>query len=621
MSKRTIIPLGCSLGLMLLASGLVHSALGAGSEYDNVIDLIQKATDAFRETTDHDVTLAKVESAGRLAALGTVLDAAGANGKDWKEYLRWDRLTAALASDATADVAELEQLIEPFTRDYSGLELPAIMRLRTSLWRYYHRRLALNNDQIHAAFDRRLERLGELVELMRVTADGATLQEAALQLSWFARYEQIPAVVAAARELAPEANVRLSVSQSFISRFTREAVDRKDPLTDCILGTTIRGTSHLVGTMMLFPVCVEHGARLEARLHGAARTTGRGYHGPVRANLVGVADVQATGTIEFSKDGFRVGNVRADVAATGKPTSIWTTYHSRIADGVIAAAARRRAVRTQPQADGIASRHAQQRLEQQLSEELQTRVGEMQRGFVTRFRNPLIRHETFPRVFRPASDAREARVDMLLANRTQTGAPCPPPATSKQAALHAQIHETALNNMSANLLAGRAISEAELRAFLGQLFSPQVEPTPVDSRESLQIVFANERPLTVQIDDSVVVVTLRADRFIKNRSKYPAMNMTLRYRVTRTAHGVLASRTGDPEVVPRDFESTGRRRLGAREIAARRLITRMLERDLAETYKVNTFTLPKPVDVFGPLAVSSLSADNGWIDVGVDPVE
>ena len=140
------------------------------------------------------------------------------------------------------------------------------------------------------------------------------------------------------------------------------------------------------------------------------------------------------------------------------------------------------------------------------------------------------------------------------------------------------------------------------------------------SSAALQIVLADDRPMTIQVDASIITVKIRADRFIRNRTRYPAMNMVIRYTVQQVDHEVLARQAGEPEVVPQDFEETGRRRLSAREVAARRLITSMLDRQLAKTYRISTFTLPEPADTYGPLAVTQLTADNGWLDIGAAPV-
>ncbi len=621
MSKLTITPFirfVLLVGSLAWASSLAWSTPAVGGDIDQASEVIRNARGAFRVTSTNDVALARADSVERMNALGAVLDAAGRNGQAWKEYFLWEQLSDQLTADGAPDVTELARLLERFTRDQAGLELPAIMHLRASLRRYYFRALAVDDPQVRAEFDQRLEHLGELVEALRKTRDSATLQEMSLLLSWFEQREQVPAVVAAVLELAPAANIRIRVSKQFIARMTHELIDRRDPMTDCILGTTLHGMSHLVGTMELVPVSGDGEVRMEARLRGDASTTARGYHGPVRANLVGVASVQAAGTIRFGEDGFHLGQTVAHVSAQGHPTSMWTTCNSRLANALIRSAAERRATRTQAQGDCIASRHAEQRMELQLADELGMRVGEMQRGFQTQFRNPLLRHETFPRQFKASSDSAGAQVEMLLASCVQTGAPHLPPVTSFQAALHAQIHETAMNNLSASLLAGRTVSEAELRAFLRRLFTGEAAQMPVAGSDSLQIVLARQRPLTVHVDDSVIAVKVRADRFIKNRSKFPAMNMTLRYRVEQSAAGVRVTRASAPEVVPRDFESKGRRRLGAREIAARRLITRMLDRDLAKTYQFASFTLPKPADQLGTLVVTALNADRGWLDIGLE---
>ena len=472
MSKQTIV---FTVVVTLLASNMVWATGLKADAFDQALKLIDDARGTFRVTTQDDVAVAKAEAVEKMKALSDVLDAAGTHGEDWKKYLLWDRLAEQLTGEAAADVAELEHLLDRFTRDYAGLELPAIMQLRAALERYYYRTLAVDNGQLPDEFVRRLDQLAELVGSLRANPDGETLQKISLHLAWLDRQQQTPAIVAAVRDLAPAANFYLTVSQDFIGKMTREPVDRVDALTDVVLGTTVHGTSHLVGTMAAFPVASDREVRLEARLQGDADTQGRGSNGPVRANVVGAAKVQATGDILFGPGGFRVGQTSAHVSATGRPTSMWTTCNSRIANRVVTCVAKKRAARTQELGDCIASRHAEQKLQQQVGEELRARLRELQRGYLDQFRNPLLRHDTFPRIFRATSQVERARVNMLLASRTQTGALHLPPDRSFQADLHAQVHETAINNLAASLFAGRTVSESALRGLLGQLVESESE--------------------------------------------------------------------------------------------------------------------------------------------------
>jgi hypothetical protein len=461
----------------------------------------------------------------------------------------------------------------------------------------------------------RLDQLQALVLSLREGFRSDTLQRIAEHLQWLERHEQAPEIVAAARRLAPAANVWLSVSQDFIVRTTSEPLDRTDPLTDTVLGTTVHGTSHLVGTMAAVPVPAKGEAILEARLAGDADTEGWGYNGPVRACVVGRASVQAAGEIRFGPAGFRVGAATAHVCATGRPTRMWTTCRSHLANGLITCIAWRRSRQTQQLGDRIASQHAEDRLEQQLSEELRGRVAKLQRGYDTRFRHPLLRYEAFPRHFQAGSQAGGAAVEMLVADAVQLGAWSEPPSSEHVAPLQAQIHETALNNLADTMLAGRQVSEQDLQQFTSSLLGAESRESPA-VRDAVDIALAPQRPLTFRIQDAMLEIRIRATQFVRGRTRYPAMHMILKYRVERDGDQLVATQAGEPEIVPQDFEQQGSRTLSAREVAARRLIATMLERELAARYELSRIRLPEQSEVAEELIITHLVARDGWLDLG-----
>ncbi len=524
-----------------------------------VMQLLETQRPAFRQTSLQDVAQARAAASAAAREVERVLAAWGDNGRAWQQYLQWDQLAAQLAVD-DLELATLESLLVGLAGSHEGLERVEFLRLRAALSRCYYRRRALDDTELESEYDRRMDTLLSLVSSLQSDYSSDTLQRISEQLEWLVRREQAPDVVSALRQLAPAANVWLSVTQDFIAETTREPLDRVDPMTDNILGTTVHGTSHLVGTMAAFPVTAQHAAVLEARLEGAADTTGLGYNGPVRARLVGTAAVAAAGQIHFGPEGFTVGDTTAQVRATGRPTQMWTTYKSRVANGLVTCLARRCANKTQQLGDCIASRHAEDRLEQQLSEELQQRVDRLQEGYLTRFRNPLLRSQTFPRVFEAATAAGGAKVEMLLANPVQPGAWTRPPAADYEAPLMAWIHETALNNLAENLLAGRRVSEVELQQFMGTLLGETTGVAPA-ARDALDLVLAPSRPITFRLQDSLVEIRIRAEQFIRGRTRYPAMHMILRYEVARDGAQLVATQAQEPEVVPQDFEDSGSRRL------------------------------------------------------------
>ena len=159
----------CVAAGILLACGPVRSAETAWSEQtvadraDRAQQAIRAGLDAFRVTTEGDVASAKAQALEKMMALGATLDASAAHGQDWKDYLLWDRLSAQLTGAATADADELADLLDRFTRDHPGLELPAILQLRAALSRYRYRLLAVGDDALREEFADRLEQLDGLV--------------------------------------------------------------------------------------------------------------------------------------------------------------------------------------------------------------------------------------------------------------------------------------------------------------------------------------------------------------------------------------------------------------------------------------------------------------------------
>jgi hypothetical protein len=180
------------------------------------------------------------------------------------------------------------------------------------------------------------------------------------------------------------------------------------------------------------------------------------------------------------------------------------------------------------------------------------------------------------------------------------------------------VHESAVNNLADRMLAGRTVSELQIREFVSRMFGGSSDSAAADEATVLHIVFADERPVTVRVADSVLTVQLRASNYIVNRRKYAPMNVTLRYRLQAVSNELLATQDGEPDIQPPDVEQQGPRRLGSREIAARRLIATMLERELDTSYRLGSFQLPPPAQTYGPMVVTSLTAHQGWLTIAAN---
>jgi hypothetical protein len=612
-----ISPFSAKVGSLLMLVLPCGISISYGGVFGELPERVRSARAEFCPINSHDVAEAKAGLVAATNQLNTRLDASKAHGRSWRDYLLWKRLAAQLAPDASPDLATLSAILARFQGDYDSLEMPVFVRVRHALERYCVRLQDVGRPELREEFLGRLDSLARLMESCDRESGPRCFDKIGLQLLWLQRHGQIPAIVSAVRASACQPNLAVSLSNPFIAAMTAEAVDRTDPMTDCVLGTTVHGMSQTSGQMEAVPVPSRNEVRLQTRFRGTARTWGRGFNGPVRTEVVGNASLFAQGEIQFGPDGFGWKGADAHVSATGRPTSMWTVFRGPVMNGVVTRIAQKRAARTQALSDHIVSRHAEQRLKQQVSEEVRGNLDRIQREYVTRLRNPLLRRDAFPSQFHTESTDAEARLALLIATPCQLGAAEEAPVI-QDAAFALQVHESAIDNLAATFLAGETVSELQIRELIGRLVGQTAADEPVDSTKVLHITLADERPISLQFENQTVTIRMRAQRFIVNRRKYYPMNVLLRYRLQLSSKGVSLTQVDEPEITPPRFETDGPGRLGTREIASRRLIRKMLDRELQKEYVIGTFVLPEPADAFGAMVVRDLVAGNGWLSIASD---
>ena len=102
-------------------TGLCLCGGADADEYDQALELLNRAHGEYRVTRRADVARAKAQLEEQAKLLGAIFDASDQYGQAWKAYLLWDRLSAQLAQDADANLTELSAILDRMTRDYDGL--------------------------------------------------------------------------------------------------------------------------------------------------------------------------------------------------------------------------------------------------------------------------------------------------------------------------------------------------------------------------------------------------------------------------------------------------------------------------------------------------------------------
>ena len=137
-----------------------------------------------------------------------------------------------------------------------------------------------------------------------------------------------------------------------------------------------------------------------------------------------------------------------------------------------------------------------------------------------------------------------------------------------------RLHESMINNLAFDALAGRTVYEEKVQAtaidLLGHL--PEKMKGDEDGRP-WAITFAPRQPISVTFADNGFQITLRGVKYYKGDEAYPAMNVSASYKFEKSPEGFKLVRQGPIEV------ASARR---GRPIAVGRRYPRTLEEAVRE---------------------------------------
>jgi hypothetical protein len=273
----------------------------------------------------------------------------------------------------------------------------------------------------------------------------------------------------------------------------------------------------------------------------------------------------------------------------------------------------KRVAQQKSQAEYIAARHAEERLNRQFDVDADELIADANLGFLDDFRKPLLRRREFPRMlhFRTTDD--RLYVTALQANRYQLGAPTAAPETSVHD-LSVRLHESVLNNFAGALLAGRTYTQDDVRTLAKDLNDGELPPKfeQQENDEPWSITFERARPMTLSLGDNTIRISIRGERFTSGERQFAQMNISATYQIQRDAGQVKLVRQGELEIVPPGFVP-GQDVLSAQQSALRTLIQSRLDDVFEEEIVAEGLLLPGEWEKIGRMPLSVLESGQGWL--------
>ena len=544
-----------------------------------------------------------------VAAVKSVERSLGSDKNGLKEALAWDILQEQLAADEP-DLRQLNTVLSNFHENKAGLERSTLLDARTKLRAYMNALLFTTLPDGKAAYDEQLDKLSKLLKDYAKSPTDEGALAIGRSLGWLNRFGQAPEVVGVVQHHYWQPNLFAEVSETLAATGFADNVDQVQPVTDNILGTAIRATTHTVGTIGLSFAEDRNAASLRVQLLGTANSDSVGRNGPVTIYSTGITSINASARIRFRDTG-----VSADCSTADCSTK--NHIHCIAAkSNLIRKVAQNQASKKKCEAEAIASSHAETRVERQMDSQVAEMVAEANTSYRDKLRNPLIRRGALPAEFHLSTTTERLHLAAVQANSYQLGATTAPPALTGDHDLSVRVHESSIANLAEVALGGVTLTDVRMAEIAKELTGevpPELQPGP--DNEPWSITFATEQPVVLNFADGKLSVAISGRRFTRSDQEIrSAVTISATYKLKQTNTGSKLTRQGDVEV---EFTNNPGQ-LSVTQVAFKTFLRKKFESLFKEEAVSDGLKLPGRFEKVGALKLVQMASENDWLTLGWD---
>ncbi|MGB1707056.1 MAG: hypothetical protein ACPHF4_04430, partial [Rubripirellula sp.] len=262
-----------------------------------------------------------------------------------------------------------------------------------------------------------------------------------------------------------------------------------------------------------------------------------------------------------------------------------------------------------PQANRLANREARARIESEMDARIENRVDETAVALSEMVLGPLGRLQLDPCVTDMQTTEQRLLARYRVAGDWQLGAFTPRPRALSDSLMSVQLHQSALNNTLEQLIpAEQAIGIRDLISKSFGTFGKADVDIPEDIPADVTVQFARTRPITVEIEDGMLWLTLRILRLRRN-SGIDLTQFIVRAGYRPEIDGMNARLVRD-----------GHLRISGPRMAMReRLPVRAIFNKVFAASREIPLTVPRLVEnpATNGLVVSQLELRDGWLAMAI----
>ncbi|GEM_PF-3969790 len=406
------------------------------------------------------------------------------------------------------------------------------------------------------------------------------------------------------------ANLRVAISERLLNRLVPDVPARIGPVREIILGRPVSGRS-LAETEAVFQFIPDNSRiRLRLVIEGRLQAATSSAAGPAVFFNESTGAFVAWKEIEVTGDGLKIWPAHVTARQRVQLRQVRTDFDFLPIIGTLAQEiAWSQHERSLPEAAAESRQKLEARIRREFEQESAPRLARLESLIRDRFLQPLRRLGLQPTLL-DGYTSQEAIVGRWrLAGPDQLAAHSPRPRLPDGVLASFQIHQSAVNNLLEKLeLAGRRCTPDELIERVATALAWPELRRNANGRDDVTLVFANDKPIWVEIGEGLMRIHLAIARLEKAPHTWENFVVRVTYRPESTLHSARLIREG---VISLSGENLSFRD----QIALRGIFSKTFSKDRVWTVLPASFTNRPDL---GSLELVHFQLTDGWLSWAVN---
>ena len=410
------------------------------------------------------------------------------------------------------------------------------------------------------------------------------------------------------------ANFRVAFSSRLINRLLPETDPMTVPIRTRAMGANIRGESQIESAVRISLEPSSDRWNMVLKSIGDITTLSTGQQSVVEIHTTGKANFESGTKVQIGQGGVTYDSTAVDVSGRLRLRKIESELDDYpILGGFVRTVAERRYQSMAPEANRISNRTVKNQIRNEIDQTLDQQTSRANEKLEALVIQPLVDLQLAPHVTEMRTTDEMLLGRFRVAGEWQMAAFTPRPRAPQDSLFNVQIHQSAINNTLEQLLpSGETRPIDQILRRIVESFGQKDWETPEDMPEDVEVRFSGNRPVTVEIVEGKVMLTLQIVQLKRGRA-VDLRNVIIKASYRPEIKGLHAYLVRDGHLSITGPNMSMRKRLPARTIFNKVLSTN-------HSLPITVAGLEERQALKG-LQISQLDLERGWIGLALSEGE